>query len=131
VFSSELPFGNYLDDVGLYGVAEIPELAVGFSANAYDVTEGQVATVRVKLNRPMSQDDDPEQVTVSYRTADGSAISGRDYTPASSTLTFVKGGASEHTFAVPTIDNAKHDGDKTILLHLYDPVGAPLGLWRA
>jgi beta-glucanase (GH16 family) len=128
VFSSAEPFINYLDDVGLYGVAEVPALEVGFSANAYDVTEGQTATITVKLNRSMSQEDDPDQVTVSYSTEDGSALSGRDYTPASGTLTFLKGGASEHTFAVPTIDNLKHDGDKTILLHLTDPVGAPLGL---
>jgi beta-glucanase (GH16 family) len=127
VFSSAQSFTNYIDDVGLYGVGEIPELSVGFSANAYDVIEGDTAVVTVKLNRSMSQEDDPEQVTVTYSTEDGSALSGRDYTPADGTLTFVKGGASAQTFAVSTVDNSKHDGDKTVLLHLADPVGAPLG----
>jgi beta-glucanase (GH16 family) len=127
VYNSEMTFSNYLDDVGLYGEAEIPELEVRFSSNAYDVAEGDTAVVTVKLNRPMGQEDDPDQVTVSYSTADGTASSGRDYTPASGTFTFVADGPSEQTFSVPTIDNGKYEGGKTIVLNLSDPVGAPLG----
>jgi beta-glucanase (GH16 family) len=127
VFSSEEPFTNYLDDVGLYGEAEIPELAVGFTTNVYDVVEGDTAVVAVKLNRPVGQEDDPEQVTVSYTTADGSATGDRDYTPASGTFTFVPDGPSEQTFTVPTVDNAKYEGGKTIILYLSDAAGALLG----
>ena len=127
VFSSDEPFINYLDDVGLYGVAEIPELAVSFSTNVYDVVEGDTAEVVVQLNRPMGQEDDPEQVTVSYTTADGSATSGRDYAPASGTFTFVADGPSEQIFTVPTVDNIKYEGGKTIILYLSDAAGALLG----
>jgi beta-glucanase (GH16 family) len=127
VFSSGMAFTNYLDDVGLYGVAEIPELSVSFSMNAYDVMEGDTAVVAVKLNRPMGQEEDPEQVTVSYSTVDGTATGGRDYTPAAGTLTFVAGEPSEQDFSVPTVDNQKHEGDKTVILYLSDAAGALLG----
>ncbi|MFL7793664.1 MAG: Calx-beta domain-containing protein, partial [Anaerolineae bacterium] len=127
VFSSAEPFTNYLDDVGLYGVAEIPELSVSFTTNAYEVVEGDTAVVAVSLNRPMGQENDPEQVTVSYSTADGTATSDRDYTPASGTFTFVAGEPSEQTFTVPTVDNGKYEGGKTILLYLTEQEGALLG----
>ncbi|MGD8472794.1 MAG: family 16 glycosylhydrolase [Anaerolineae bacterium] len=125
-WNSQQEFTNYLDDVGLYGVAEIPELSVSYSTSAYEVAEGDTAVVTVKLNRPMGQEEDPEQITVSYSTADGTATSDRDYTPASGTFTFVTGGPSEQTFTVLTVDNGKYEGGKTILLYLTEPSGALL-----
>jgi beta-glucanase (GH16 family) len=117
VSSSGLEFTNYIDDVGLFGVAETPELAVTFSANDFEVPEGATGDITVKLSRPMNEDD-PAQVSVDYSTEPGSAVADRDYTPASGTLTFVQGGPSELTFTVPTFDNPKHDGDKTVILRL-------------
>ena len=57
----------YADDVSLYGVAEIPELAVTFASANYDIDEGTTGNIVVKLNRPMNSDD-PAQVTVDYFT---------------------------------------------------------------
>ena len=56
----------------LYGVAEIPELAVTFASADYDIDEGTTGDIIVKLNRPMNSDD-PAQVTVDYFTEIGSA----------------------------------------------------------
>ncbi|NNF65847.1 MAG: hypothetical protein HKN07_16500, partial [Acidimicrobiia bacterium] len=65
VFDSGVPFTNYLDDLTLFGVAEVPELAVGFSANSFDIEEGATGDITVKLNRALNEDD-PAQVSVDY-----------------------------------------------------------------
>jgi beta-glucanase (GH16 family) len=122
------PRTYYLDDVALAGRAELPELAVTFSAAEYVVAEGTAATVTVRLSRELGEgSDDPAQVSVAYSSEPGTALAGRDYSPVAGTLTFIQGDPSEQAFAVPTLDNAKHDGDKTVILRLVDPVGAPLG----
>jgi beta-glucanase (GH16 family) len=116
----------YLDQASLFGQAAERPLEVTFGADKFDAQEGMAAVVVVKLTRPLKTGD-PEQVSVSYTTEPGSATPERDYTPVSGTLTFLKGGASEQTFTVPTFDNGKHDGDKTVILRLFDPVDVPLG----
>ena len=121
VFNSQQQFFNYLDDVGIYGEAVIPELEVVFSAGNWDVTEGETATAAVKLNRAMNPDD-PAQVSIDYATDLSNATAGRDYTPVEGTFTFVNGGATEQTFNVETFDNDKHMGDKRVVLRLSDPV---------
>ncbi|UCH26642.1 MAG: family 16 glycosylhydrolase, partial [Trueperaceae bacterium] len=125
-FNSGLPFTNYLDDVGVFGAAEPPQLAVTFSANEYQVDEGDTATVTVKLNRPLGAED-PPQVGVSYSSDPGTARPDREYGPVAGTLTFVQGGPAEQTFSLPTFDDPKHDGDKTVILRLTDPVDVSLG----
>lgn len=116
----------YLDQASLYGVADERPLEVTFTADKFDAPEGTAAVVAVKLTRPLKEAD-PEQVTVSYSSEPGTAMPERDYTPVSGTLTFVKGGASELTFFVPTFDNLKYDSSKTVILRLSDPSGVPLG----
>jgi hypothetical protein len=127
VFNAGQAFTNYLDDVGLFGNADVPELNVTFSANFYQVTEGGNAQVAVKLSRPFGEEDDPEEVTVSYATEDGSATAGRDYTATTGTLTFTADGPTEQTFTLSTLDDNKFEGGETVILRLSDPVGAPLG----
>src|SRR5690606_9886374 len=61
----------YIDDVPVYGVAPPRPLTVGFAANGFGVTEGRAAGVSVRLSKASE-----EPVTVSYATADGSAIAG-------------------------------------------------------
>jgi beta-glucanase (GH16 family) len=122
--SGLLPF--YLDQASLYGQAAERPLEVAFAADKFDALEGTAAVVAVKLNRPLKEDD-PDQVSVSYTTEPGSATPDRDYTPTSGTLTFVKGDVSEQTFSVQTFDDNKHDGTKTVILRLTDPVDVPLG----
>ncbi len=118
----------YIDNVTLFGVAEIPDLAVTFSAPEYEVIEGNEATVTVKLTRELGElPDDPTTVSVDYSTEPGTAVPNRDYTPVSGTLTFMAGGPTEQTFSVPTFDNPKRDGDKTAILRLSNPVDIAAG----
>ena len=120
----------WVDDVGTYGVAEIPELAVGFAARNVDVAEGETGDVRVRLNRTL-RDEDPDQVTVAYAVEPGTALPDRDYTPATGTLTFTRGGPRELTFPLETIDNGTDDGDRRVVMRLSDPSGAGAGIMQA
>lgn len=116
----------YIDDATLYGVAEIPELAVTFSAGRYDIEEGTTGDITVKLNRAMNSDD-PAQVSVDYFTEPGVAIPEREYAPAAGTLTFVNGGPSELSFPLETFDDTKWEGDERIVLRLGNPVDVATG----
>lgn len=128
VFNAGVPFSNYMDNVGLYGIADIPDLTVSYATNTYAVDEGNTAVINVKLNRELGIDDeDPAEVSINYATESGSAVADRDYTPAMGTLTFTQGGPTEQTFNVPTFDNPKNDGSKTVILRLSDPVAVATG----
>ena len=61
-------------------------------------------------------------VTVDYKTSDGTAFDGLDYTSSSGTLTFAAG-VVEQTFTVPVTDNGFVDGDRVINLALFNPTG--------
>ena len=120
------PRTYYIDDVSLYGDAAPPAVSVGLSATITDVEEGGTASVGVRLNRPLGPDD-PEQVTVDYRTEPAAALPGDEYTPASGTLTFTRGGPSELSFDVQTFDDNKFEGTERIVVRLSNPVGAEGG----
>ncbi|KUN81959.1 glycosyl hydrolase [Streptomyces bungoensis] len=94
-----------MDDVELYGRADQSlRAAVGTDAAVYPVRQGGTAKVKVTL---ATTGDKPveEPVTVTYTTAGGTATAGRDYTPASGTLTFPAGSPSG---TVRTIEVATH-----------------------
>lgn len=128
VFDAGLAFTNHIDDVALFGVADVPALAIGFAANETLVTEGGTAAVEVKLTRSLgADDDDPAQVSIDYSVEPGTGVAGRDYTPAAGTLTFTQGGPSSLSFSVATFNDPKHDGDKTAILRLSNPVDVAPG----
>ncbi len=116
----------YIDDVALYGEAEPSAVSVGFSSTIVRIAEGTTGEVGVRLNRPLGPDD-PEQVTVDYRTEPAAAIPGAEYTPARGTLTFTRGGPQELSFPVETFDDTKFEGLERIITRLTDPVGAEGG----
>ncbi len=116
----------YLDDVGLYGVAEIPALAVSFTSNNYNVPEGTTGLITVKLNRSMTAED-PAQVSVDYATEAGTPVPDREYIPTAGTLTFINGGPAELSFALQTFDDSKYEGDERVLLRLTNPVDVAPG----
>ena len=62
-------------------------------------------------------------VTVDYATADGTALSGEDYTETSGTLTFASGETSK-TVSVPVLDDAHDEGEETLTLRLSNAAGA-------
>ena len=120
------PRTYYVDEVSLYGVAEPPAVAVQFAVNITSIDEGTTGAVAVRLNRPLGPDD-PDQVSISYRTEPSTATAGIDYTPTSGTLTFVNGGTSELTFPLETFDDTKFEGDERVVLRLIDPVDIERG----
>ncbi len=118
------PQTYYVDDASVYGVAPVKPLTVGFSTLNYPVTEGGTATVTAKLSKPSSN-----PVTVQYAATIGTAIANRDYAaPIAGTLTFASN-VTQQSFAVTTIDDAKYQGTRGILVELSNPTGgAAMGL---
>ena len=60
--------------------------------------------------------------TLSYSTADGTGLAGRDYTATSGTLTFAPGETSKGIL-VPTLDDGHADPTKYFTINLSNPVG--------
>ncbi|MFF4590070.1 glycoside hydrolase family 3 N-terminal domain-containing protein [Streptomyces sp. NPDC001388] len=109
-----------LDGVELYGRADQSlRASVTTDAAVYPVDEGGTATVRVTLATTGSAPVD-EPVTVTYETAGGTAEPGRDYTPATGTLTFPAGTASgtTRTIRVPTLKDRTAEAAETVPLRL-------------
>ena len=118
----------YVDGVSLYGRAGSIPLATQWSENVFSIEEGETGQIRVRLNRPMVEGDDP--VTVDYSTEPFNAIEGREYTPVSGSLTFEVGGPQEQAVDVTTFEDDKFEGDERVILRLSDPVNATLGTIR-
>jgi beta-glucanase (GH16 family) len=113
----------YLDNVTLYGTAPVRPLTLGFSTINYPVTEGNGANITVKLSKPATT-----TVTVDYATKFGAAIVDRDYTAVAGTLTFPPN-STQQSFTVPTINDAKYQGERGVLVELSNPTGgAAMGL---
>ncbi len=94
------------------------ESAVAFDAAAYNVRESDgVATIAVRRTGPTNT-----VVSVEYTTADGTAAAGRDYLPATGTLTFDVG-VTELRIEVAVLNNDRVDGDRTVHLALANPQG--------
>ncbi len=118
------PQTYYVDNAMVYGVAPVKPLTVAFGGISFPVTEGALATVTVRLSKPSA---DP--VTVNYRATIGAAVANRDYVaPVGGALTFPPN-TTIQTFTVQTIDDAKYQGERNLVLELSDPTGgAALGL---
>jgi beta-glucanase (GH16 family) len=110
----------YLDQVALYsGSANQPR--VQFGSSAFTVGEGITANITVKLDVSSSA-----PVTVTFNTADGTAIAGSDYLTSTGELVFAPGEISK-TFQVVTLPDTADEGGETVLLSLSNPEGATLG----
>ena len=101
-------------------IAGPPTLAV---ADA-EVEEGSGAVLdfAVSLSRALT-----ETVTVGYRTADGTASAGADYTNTTGTLTFAAGETSK-TVSVAVLDDEHDEGSETMTLSLRNPSPARVKL---
>lgn len=66
-----------------------------------------------------------QAVTVSYRTTDGTAVAGRDYTAASGILTFAPGETTK-SISVSILDNPLAPSSQTFTLNLSSPSNATL-----
>ena len=84
-------------------------------------TEGGTLAFRVALSQRAAT-----PVTVSWATADGTAVAGEDYKAASGTLAF-KPGQTERTVAVAVTDDGLGEGAETVTLRLSGASGAAVG----
>ena len=87
-----------------------------------DEASGVTLDFAVSLSRALT-----ETVTVEYRTADGSASAGADYTNTTGTLTFAAGETSK-TVSVPVLDDEHDEGSETMTLRLRNPSPARVKL---
>ena len=92
--------------------------AFRFSTTAYSVNEG-VRTATITVQRIGGSTG---QVSVTYRTSNGTATAGSDYFATSGTLTF-KSGQISKTFTVRLKNDTLVEGNETISLSLSNPAG--------
>ena len=113
---NERGYDAELDHLGAVRYAQRPALSV---ADA-EATEGEDATLDfvVKLDG-----NSGSEVTVAYRTRDGTAEAGSDYTETRGRLTFAPG-EYEKTVSVPIRDDAVEDDGETFKLLLGNVSGA-------
>ena len=124
-FTAELsnPIGATLEDGSATGTiieydesVPLPKLSIVDTT----VVEGGTAQFTVRLS-PASE----QTVTVSYRTASGTAVAGRDFDTASGKLTFAPGNRRQ-SIAVPTREDDLDEPDETFLVTLSNPSGATI-----
>jgi uncharacterized delta-60 repeat protein len=65
--------------------------------------------------------------SIDLSTTNGTALAGTDFTAASGTLTWTAGETGTKYLAIPILDNATDDGDKTLTVDLTNATGAPIG----
>ena len=124
-FTAELsnPIGATLEDGSATGtIIEYDESVPQPKLSIVDTTvvEGGTAQFTVRLS-PASE----QTVTVSYRTASGTAVAGRDFDTASGTLTFTPGNRRQ-SIAVPTREDDLDEPNETFLVTLSNPSGATI-----
>ena len=99
------------------GGGSLPTLSVGDAA----VVEGDTATFRVTLSAASEN-----VVTVSYKTKDGTAVAGSDYTAMAGTLRFEPGDTTK-TIRVPTVDDDTPEETEAFTVGVERPVGGDGG----
>ena len=92
---------------------------VSWSATSYSVGESAGTTI-ITVQRTGGSSG---IVSVNYATSNGTALSGTDYTTASSTLTWPDGDATSKTFTVPITNDAVVESAETVTLTLSNPTG--------
>jgi hypothetical protein len=93
----------------------VPAQATTWSINDQTVTEGGTATFTVTR-----ADGTNGRMKINYATANGSALSGSDYTARNGTLTFNSGVATQ-TFTINTIQNTTPEPTETFNVNLSNP----------
>ncbi|HET6333485.1 MAG TPA: Calx-beta domain-containing protein [Polyangiales bacterium] len=93
--------------------------------SAASVSLGETAgSVTVTVNRTGGTDGD---ISVSYATANGTAVAPDDYTSASGTLQWSNGDGDAKTFQVSVLDDQRAESDETFTASLSSPSGTSLG----
>jgi beta-glucanase (GH16 family) len=111
----------YIDDVSVYGVAPIRPATLGFGTTQTTVTEGQTASIPVKLSKAAETD-----VTARVRTTHTTAERGVDFEDVSTTVT-IPAGQTIVNVDVPTTDNSTYQGERAVVLELDQVTGVDRG----
>ena len=102
-------------------IAESDPITVSISGPTEEVTEGDASTYTVSLSPdgviPSSD------LTVSYATADGTAVAGSDYTDTSGTFTFTQADAGDKTFTVQTTEDILAENTEDFTVSISSPTG--------
>jgi len=94
---------------------------LAFSQKAYSVGEGGVAGITVyRLGRLSGA------ISVSYASANGSALAGSDYSAAAGTLSWASGDGKPKSFALATLADTQREATETVQLNLSAASGATL-----
>lgn len=99
---------------------------LNFSAENFSVTENGVEA-RILVTRSGGSSG---AVSISYSTADGTALAGSDYLSASGVLNFADGVTSQN-IVVPIIDDTLQEADESLTLTLANPGGGATLGWPA
>jgi hypothetical protein len=95
-----------------------------FSESTYGIGEWAGAAPTVLVTR---EGGDRGAVSATVTSTDGTAVSGTDYTPLSTTVTFADGERTPQAVTVPITPDAVAEDDKTVHLTLSDPLCTALG----
>jgi hypothetical protein len=110
---------------GTTPVPVLPTLSIGDAS----VSEGQSGTTSalftIKLSSPSSA-----PVSVAYRTVNGTALAGSDYSATIATLQFAAGKTSK-IVTVPVVGDSTVESDETYVVELLSPSGATISQARA
>lgn len=100
---------------------------VQFSASSYSVSEGG-GTALIDVERVGGAIG---PATVRFATSNNTAVAGLDYVGVTNTLAFAAG-ETRKTFGIPIIDDNQVEGDESLTLTLFTPLGSTvLGLSQA
>ena len=105
--------------VTISGDATAPVGSLRFSAPSYPVSQS-AGTVTVTVERTGGSNG---AVSVTYTTANGTAVAGTDYTAASGTLQWTDGDTASKTFSVPVSNATPFAGSKSFTVALSRPGG--------
>jgi len=107
------------------GADQTDEVLVGFETSYYLGWETEVSVdLDIVLSAPA-----PIPVSVRYRTYEGSATSGVDFSPLSGTAVFAPG-ATRHRVTLPVVDDGPGEGEEDLVVALGSPAGCRLrGDW--
>jgi autotransporter-associated beta strand protein len=98
-----------------------------FTSATYAQTEGNTGTTQAVVTVSRSGGSNGV-VSLSFATADGTAVAGSDYTATNGTLTWASGESGSKSFAVNIAGDTLAEPDETVLLTLAAPTGgATLG----
>jgi hypothetical protein len=104
-------------------VQGVPKPAASVAGGS--LAEGNSGTQPMNLTVTLAKAS-PLKVTLAYKTTDGTATAGSDYTATAGSLTFAPGETSK-TVAVPIVGDNTVEPDETFTLTLSSPVNATLG----